>query len=353
MVPPAGAQPGDGEDAGDIEMADDAEPAADAGAPPAVVKDPKVAKTWLQAAQKLVREGDLQARRKKPDEAKIKYENAVTAFHSSIAAGDDVGVYFELASVEEKLGRFDRAATHYRTVVQATSGVRADVQKKAAAKFDELSMEVGLVTLTVDPEGAAISLGGEVIATSPMTVPVVLMPGTYTLSFAADGFQPKDAEIKVEAGSESERAIELEPIKIVVTPPGPVDESPAAPPPVAAAPSMLPIYVGGGVAVGAASIGLITGILAVSRHGTFTGADATRNERLDARTSGENLALVTDLALGTAVVAAGFTAYWYFFKYKPGKAKFSAEAAPSTMSKVDLVPWVQSEAGGFSVAGSF
>ena len=186
-----------------------------------------------------------------------------------------------------------------------------------------------------------------------MTEPIILMPGTYTLSFAADGFQPKDAELKVEAGSESERTIELDPIQVIVTPPPVVDEAPVVAPVVAPAPSKLPLYVGGGVAVGAAGIGLITGILAVSRHGTFTAGDSTRTEREDARSSGQSLALVTDLALGTAVVAAGFTAYWYFVKYKPGKAKFDAEGQASTMSKVDVVPWVQSEAGGFSVAGSF
>ena len=45
------------------------------------------------------------------------------------------------------------------------------------------------------------------------------MPGTYTFSFAADGFQPKDLEITVEAGQESERSVELDPIKIIIARP--------------------------------------------------------------------------------------------------------------------------------------
>ena len=91
------------------------EAVAEADARPPVVKDPKLAKNWLAGRRsKLVQKGDALARRKKPDEAKAKYENAVTAYEKSIEAGDDLGVYSDLAAVEEKLGKLDRAATHYR-----------------------------------------------------------------------------------------------------------------------------------------------------------------------------------------------------------------------------------------------
>jgi len=102
---------------------------------------------------------------------------------------------------------------------------------------------------------------------------------------------------------------------------------------------------------------VIGGILAVSEHGTFVGATTTRNDREDARASGQNYALFSDVMLGTTLVAAGFTTYWYLFKYRKGNEK-AAEGAPTsplapTMSKVDVVPWVQPFASGLSVAGSF
>lgn len=56
--------------------APDGEAAPPADAPPAeppVVKDPKVAKKWLQAGNTLLRKGDQQTKQGKTDEAKTSY----------------------------------------------------------------------------------------------------------------------------------------------------------------------------------------------------------------------------------------------------------------------------------------
>jgi hypothetical protein len=324
------------------------------------VKDPKVAKKWQTAAQQLVQKGDYSTRKNKLEDAKAQYENALIAYGKALEASDDVALRYELGLLEDKLGKFDLAASHMRLVVAAKSGVKADLQKKATAKFDELTMKVGMVTLTVNTEGASITLNGAEIGKSPLPEPLIVMPGTYTLSFAADGYQPKDAEIKVEAGSETERAIDLDPIKIVVEPiknepDGPIVTTPAR------LPSKLPMYIGGGAAVAFGAVGIVTGILAISQHSTFVAGDSKAVDRADAKSNGRTLAHVTDLMFAGALVAGGFTAYWYFFKYKPAQKKLSEGEAPMIrrdpnapdISKVDLVPWVQPTAGGFSVAGSF
>jgi hypothetical protein len=344
---------------GDIEMEPETPPAdapSDPAEPAAVVKDPKLAKKLHAAAQQAVQKGDYSTRRNKPDEAKGFYETAATAFEKAIEAGDDLNIYFELAATEEKLGKLDLATRHLRTLLAAKEGVKPDVQKKAQAKFDDLTMKVGLVTLQVDPDGTTVSVGGTALGKSPFAEPLIFMPGAYTLSFESDGYQPKDVEIKVEAGSEAERKIDLEAIKIVVTPPKPYDDTAEAPV-VAKAPSKLPLYIGGAVTVAALGTGIVTGILAVGQHNTFVAADSTRVEREDARVNGENYALLSDIMIGTTVVAAGFTAYWYVFKYKRGQNKPAAEQSTSPnapeMSKLDLVPWVQHDASGLTVMGAF
>jgi PEGA domain len=375
-LPQAWAQPGEPEP--DIEM--EPEPAGSgsgsgsgsatptptpptgdgSAAPVAVTKDPKVAKKWQTAAQQLVAKGDYNTRKNKAEDAKLQYENALTAYAKAIEASDDPLLHYELGLVEDKLGKFDLAAVHMRTVVAAKTGVKPDILKKATAKYDELTTKVGLVTLTVNTEGATITLNGAEIGKSPITEPLIVMPGTYTLSFSADGYQPKDSEIKVEAGSESERAIELDPIKIVVEPiknepDGPITTTAPKPP------SKLPIYVGGGAAVVFAGVGLVTGILAISAHSTFTAGDSKAVDRADAKSNGTTLAHVTDIMFAGALVAGGFTAYWYFFKYKPAQKKLTEGEQPiirrdpnaPDISKVDVIPWVQPTAGGFSVAGSF
>lgn len=361
--------PGDAEldDAGEIEMDPpedgstggvDGDPGAEpeSAEPPPVVKDPKLAKKLARSALQLVRKGDYQARRKRIDEANAHYVDAIAAYKKAIELGDDLGVYYELALVEEKLARIEDAVRHLRIVVLATEGVRPDVQKKASEKRDELLMQVGVVRLKIETEGATIAIDGADIGTAPLAEPIVLRPGTYTLTLSADGFEPKDAELKIEAGSEVERHFELDPIRIVVEPLVVDDEEPApAPPP--PPPSKLPLYVGGGVTVAALGVGITTGLLAVGKHGTFTGQGSSASEREDARSSGKQMALISDISLGTAVVAAGFTAYWYFSRYKPALATPDAERRAPEMSKLDVVPWVQQDAGGvvsgLGVTGSF
>jgi lysozyme family protein len=319
----------------------------------APAKDPKAAKKWLAAAQQLVQKASYLAKNR-PEEAKAQLENAVTAYQKALEAGEDPNVYLDLANVEDKLGKLDDAVKHLQRVVAAKAGVRPDVLKKATGKLDELSAKIGLVTLTVTPAGSSITLGGAELGTSPLPEPLVLMPGTYTLSFQADGFQPKEAEIKVEPGSEAERTIELEPVKVIVEPvkPPAID---AAPQPVdqPRGPSKLPLYVGAGV-TGASvlSVGLF-GILAVGQHATFTAGSTSKVDRADARTNGQRFALIADLSLGTAVVAAGFTAYWYFYKYKRSPKKSEERHPPQVETKLDVVPWVQSQSGGVTIAGWF
>lgn len=328
---------------------DDVEMDGEGDAPPAeVVKDPKVAKKWLDAARQLVQKGDAATRAKKLDEAKTNYDNAITAYEKAIEASDDPNIYFDLATVEEKAGQLDRAAMHFRTLVKA-QGAKPDLVKKATVRFDDLTTKTGLVMIVAKPEGATLSINGEEIGKSPLAEPLVLMPGTYTIVIVAEGHVTKELEFRVEAGSESERTVELEVGKsIPVEKPKPVvQEEPEEQPVVVVqtGPSKLPLYVGAGATGGFVLIAAITGIAAVGKHGTFKDENASPGDRANAKDAGETLALVTDLCIVGALAAGGFTAYWYFRKYKPAQGKIETKAA--------VVPWVKPDAGGLSFAGSF
>jgi hypothetical protein len=218
----------------------------------------------------------------------------------------------------------------------------------------------------VAPPGTSITLGGSELGQSPLAEPLVLLPGTYTLAFQADGFEPKEAELRVEAGSESERAIELEPVKVVVEPvqpPAPVEVPRVEPPP--PPPSRLPLYAGAGLTLAAAAGASTLGALAIRQHAAFTRRTTAPVDRDDARANGRLLAQLTDAAIVTAVAAAGFTAYWYFYRYKrrldnsaahragSPTAGRSARHAVSRQAKLDVVPWVQPQLGGMTLAGRF
>src|SRR5689334_14980602 len=81
---------------------EDLEVEPEAAQPAAPVKDPKVAKKWLDAAKQLVQKGDAATRQKKPDDAKTFYDNAATAYEKAIEASDDVNLHFDLAVLHEK-----------------------------------------------------------------------------------------------------------------------------------------------------------------------------------------------------------------------------------------------------------
>src|SRR5687767_643641 len=117
-------------------------------------------KKWLDAAKQLVQKGDAANRAKKADEAKTHYDNAVTAYEKAIEAGGDSAIYFELAQFEEKSGRLAGAATHYRALTKV-EGARADLVKKAQARFDDLTTKTGLVTIVAKPEGTTITIDGD------------------------------------------------------------------------------------------------------------------------------------------------------------------------------------------------
>jgi hypothetical protein len=97
----------------------------------------------------------------------------------------------------------------------------------------------------------------------------------------------------------------------------------------------------------------IFGILAISQHSTFTGASTSQLDREDARSNGQRFALIADISLGTAAVAAGFTAYWYFTKYRQEPKKPDERHPPPVDAKLDVVPWVQPQSGGVTIAGWF
>lgn len=326
-------------------------PAEPAGEQPAVVKDPKLAKKIATTAQQAATKGDQLTKQKKPDDAKVQYEAAATAYLKAIELGDDLNLEYELAVVEDKLGKFAAAANRLRTLAKATAGVKPDVVKKAAAKSVELATKIGTVTLAVKPEGTSIMLEDKEIAKSPLAEPLLLMPGTYSFQLQADGFQLKTVEVTVEAGSESERGIDLEPIKVVIDTRPPPDDTP--PPPKPKAPSKLPLLVGAGATGGFLIASIATGLVARGKHSTFVDPTTAPFDRELAAYDGKNYAKASDILLIGTVASAGFTAGWYFFKYRKAQAKFD-ESPKGNGPTVVVVPFATGEGtAGLNMSGRF
>jgi len=369
VVRVSSAQPAGGGAGSDIEM--EPEPAGSASSTPAKAgsaasapapsepsepapppKDPKLAKKLYAAAQGFERKGDQLAKQNKADDAKAQFLEAVNAYGKAIEQADPVDPTWTLALAiaEDKSGDPASAFKHVKALVATQPSLKADVLKKAQAKLDELDGKVGKVTLTVKPDGTQIMIAGKTVGEAPMTEALVLSPGTYTVSFAAVGFEPKDAELKIEAGSESERKIDLSPVKVQIHP---RETEPEPEHPIATKPNMVPLYVGGG----ATAVLLVTSIVydfkAKHQHDIYTAMKTTTPDRLDARDNGKLFAHVADITLVGTLGAAAFTGYWYWYKVRPAMAAQGTAGTTEKQAKVEVAPWVQPGATGFIVGGQF
>jgi hypothetical protein len=141
------------------------------------------------------------------------------------------------------------------------------------------------------------------------------------------------------AGGEDERKVALDPIPVVVT--KQIQEPPPPPPP-APKRSYVPLIIGGGVTLAFAVTATFTGIAAIHHHDTFVDPSTDPQERSYSQSRGRLDAHLTDVFIGGAIVAAAATAGWYYFV-----------GGRETSSKVAVAPWVQSDASGLAVAGSF
>jgi hypothetical protein len=162
-------------------------------------------------------------------------------------------------------------------------------------------------------------------------------PGQHTYAVTAKGFTPVEGKMDLLPGKELRRKIVLEPMPVVVK--GGDTEGNGegggaitkTAPSTSAPPSKTPLWIGLGVTGALAISGSITGFAALSKHSKYRDESLSDTQREDARRDGKQLAGVTDVLLGGAVVAALVTAYYYYGVYQP-----RAQAASDGEGSVDV-----------------
>jgi hypothetical protein len=122
-------------------------------------------------------------------------------------------------------------------------------------------------------------------------------------------------------------------------------------------PSKTPLWIGLGVTGALAISGSITGFAALSKHSKYRDESLSDGQREDARRDGKQLAGVTDVLLGGAVVAALVTAYYYYGVYQP-RARAAGEGSESLdveeeETALRIEPFVGDGIGGVAASGSF
>ena len=311
------------------------------------------ARELLVAGDEKLRRGDRLLERGNIEGAFAEFEQALVDYQAAFEAYPDPQIFFPIAQAEQRLGRFVESLQHYQQLLEETKDLPAELRTRVQQSIIEVKRNLAAVMLEVEPAGAAILIDGKEVGRSPMSQPVFVEPGRHTYAVTREGYTPVEGTMDLPPGKEMRRRISLKPMPVVVGQP----TGPAAPSdPGVERPSRVPLWIGVGVTGALAVAGTTTGLLAVSRHGTFRDYSVALEDREDARESGKKLAGATDLLLGGAVVGGLVTAYYYYAVYRPkGRAADDAEEfeEEEDAAALHITPMVGDGMAGVAASGRF
>ncbi|MEO7034473.1 MAG: PEGA domain-containing protein [Polyangiaceae bacterium] len=158
---------------------------------------------------------------------------------------------------------------------------------------------VGEVTVSTLPSIARLSVDG-LPQTGTQPVVLKLAPGPHKLTFSAEGFEMKEVDIQVQAGTKVEQRIEMAHIAAPAPAPAPAPEpvvtAPPSPAPSAEKHSKVPAYVTLGIATGGAIVGTIFGVQALQSKSDYDSKPTSKSAD-----DTERNALIADMAFGVAI----------------------------------------------------
>lgn len=318
------------------------------------------ARKLLEAGDRHMQRGQRHQRRGRTDSASRSYERALGSYQKAYELVPNPAIFFAIAGAEEKLGRWLDALEHCQRVIREVDS--EELRQQARERIKALEKHLARVHFEVRPEGAEISIDRQLRGQAPLDGPVFLMPGDYRVTVTAPGYTPHEAVITVEAGRSDERVIELSKIPVVVKRPkrGPAavvdEEVPALKDEVPVAPGKAGVVVGASLTMALLAGATATGLIALSKHDTFEDPAADPAARSAAQDSGKLMALVTDGLLAGAVITGTYTAYRYFFVYRPERAAFDAHHArsePTGAPSIWVAPYAAAGGGGVAAGGRF
>jgi len=274
-----------------------------------------------------------------------------------------------LGQVEFRLQHY-AAAARYMTFANANvpPSEKTEFIKKLEKGLQEVRVRVGAIRVTVGEPGAELRAGDQLIGQSPLTEEVFLDPGSCVVTATKDGRVARQ-QIVAHGGESFTVTLNLPAAEQPPSPPGATTPPPPAtepaplttthpPPPASSSPDLLPVAIGGGVAL----VALATGIgFRLSANSSYDDADALRNKngaqgcadgtapasdctaQTDANKSGDRKTNVSTVAFGVAGAAVVGTAVYWFWP----RSSATEKASPRVQGSIG-------QGGGFlSISGNF
>jgi len=265
-------------------------------------------------------------------------------------AGDFAGAITEFKAAndikstphaERYIGKCEDNLGHPQAAVEWYDKFLAHVPDKLATEADEIKKRAaeikalpGKVHVESNPPGASVSVDGKP-QSSPTPMDAELSPGPHTLKLSEPGRLPTEKQIDVAFASTQTVSANLDPEPASAPSPPPVAAAPPSPPPSAApspppppeSHSMAPALITGGLAVVAAGVGTVFGVMALGDKSDFD-----KNPTTHTADNGDTHALIADMAFGVALTFGVTSAVLFLTR---DEAPATSSAALRTTARAD------------------
>ncbi len=322
-------------------------------------EDKLEAQQLIAKGSKLLAKGDALMKRKKADKGLNAYAEALAAYEAAYEAYNSPQIFLLVAIAEQKLGRYLEAMRHYETMLSDSSSdkLKQEAADAAVAGMKEVQAYLSALDITVEQDGATITIDEVEIGTTPLDGPYWVDPGEHIYTVTLKGYTAVEEVVELNGGEIGTRQVRLLALPITVVAEKEDDEVPFDTVTETATPSKTTLYASIGVSGTLLTAAIVTGLTASKRHTTFSDMALSAEERDDARKSGKNFSLATDLLVAGGLLAAGYGLFSYYTSYKPASERMAAESAQEEASldssSLWVAPYVSGAQAGMAMGASF
>ena len=138
-----------------------------------------------------------------------RFEPALIEFEAAYALVPSYRLLYNIGNVHAALGRaVDAAAAYERYLAEAGDRIERRRRREVEAALASQRSRIGRVMVRTNVEGAAITVDGVDVATTPLDTPIALAVGSYAIGARAAGWE--GATRRVEVAGETEQTLEIE-----------------------------------------------------------------------------------------------------------------------------------------------
>jgi tetratricopeptide (TPR) repeat protein len=141
-----------------------------------------------------------------------KFSLALESFKASYALHPHWELHYDIGLCYKELGFYVEAKREFEAyIIQGKGKIPIDRQEIIFSVMAEITGLLGLLDVTVNVKGAAITVDGHLVGTCPLPGPIELNRGEHVIEASAGGYVPSGGTFVVEEGERKAMTIDLEP----------------------------------------------------------------------------------------------------------------------------------------------